>query len=97
MFCPTSKTTDVKAPLPWHGHQQDGDFFGSCPLEGKNSVKRHRAVSGSKIFIKQSESTLLEKDESKLPGNQKQPCNVGGLGFLEWWSLPVSCIICMTS
>ena len=97
MSCPTSKTTEVKAPLPWHGHRQDGDFFGSCPPEGKNSVKKHREVSGSKIFIKQSESTLLEKDESKLPGNQKQPRNVGGLGFLEWWSLPVSCIICMTS
>ena len=31
------------------------------------------------------------KDESSLSGNQKQPHQGVVLGFLEWWSLPVSC------
>ena len=46
-----------------------------------------------KSLIKQCECTLLRREERGLSGNQKQPLYGVGLGVLEWWSLPVSCII----
>ena len=49
----------------------------------RNSGERHRAVLRSKSFIRQSEHTLLRKDESRLSRSQKQLHNRVGWGFLE--------------
>ena len=54
-------------------HRQNSSCLGSCPLKGKNSDKRHRAVFSSKTFIKQSERMLLRKQECELSGNQSSP------------------------
>ena len=60
-----------------HCRWQNSSYLRSCPLKGKNSEKRHRAVFSSKTFTKQSESTLLRKQEGELSGNQKQSHNGG--------------------
>ena len=63
-------------------------FLHFCPLEGKNSAERQKAVFNSNSFIKQSKITLSRRNESRLCGNQKQPRSEGRVGFFRVVAIP---------
>lgn len=66
-------------------------LLSSCPLEGKNSIKRHSRVSGSRSLLSKAEALL--RKESRLSGEHKQPRSEGAVHFLEWWKL-LLCVLC---
>ena len=66
-------------------------LLSSCPLEGKNSIKRHSRVSGSRSFLSKAEALL--RKESRLSGEHKQPHSEGAVRFLGWRKL-LLCVLC---
>ena len=66
-------------------------LLSSCPLEGKNSIKRCSRVSGSRSFLSKAEALL--RKESRLSGEHKQLRSEGAVHFLGWWKL-LLCVLC---
>ena len=90
-------SSELSVILTRRCHLQNGDFLGSCLLKGKNSVKRHRPVLSSKSFIEQKWKYTPETVWEGTVRKTEVAMQWSRAGFLEWCSLPVSCVIWLTS
>ena len=90
-------SSELSVILTRRCHLQNGDFLGSCLLKGKNSVKRHRPVLSSKSFIEQKWKYTPETVWEGTVRKTEVAMQWSRAGFLEWCSLPMSCVIWLTS
>ena len=90
-------SSELSVILTRRCHLQNGDFLGSCLLKGKNSVKRHRPVLCSKSFIEQKWKYTPETVWEGTVRKTEVAMQWSRAGFLEWCSLPMSCVIWLTS